>query len=61
MFATKKNESKVETTVAQVKKPVKSAQDRAYKAPELLAIGKAVELVQGGGGNSADNNRNLQY
>jgi hypothetical protein len=34
---------------------------RAYEAPELHVIGKAGELVQGGGGNYADNNRSRQY
>ena len=34
---------------------------RAYRAPELVVVGKAVELVQGGGGNYADNNRARQY
>ena len=33
----------------------------AYHAPELHDVGKAVELVQGGGGNYADNNRARQY
>jgi hypothetical protein len=34
---------------------------RAYQAPELHVVGKAGELVQGGGGNYADNNRARQY
>ncbi len=34
---------------------------RVYRAPVLHVVGKAVELVQGGGGNVADNNRARQY
>jgi hypothetical protein len=34
---------------------------REYQTPELFVVGKAIELVQGGGGNYADNNRSRQY
>jgi hypothetical protein len=33
----------------------------AYQAPQLLVVGKAAELVQGGGGSYADNSRARQY
>jgi hypothetical protein len=33
----------------------------AYRAPALHVVGKAGELVQGGGGSYADNNRARQY
>jgi hypothetical protein len=32
-----------------------------YHLPELHVVGQAAELVQGGGGSYADNNRARQY
>jgi hypothetical protein len=62
MFSTK-IQLNVETAVAQAKEPAKATQghSRAYHAPQLHDAGKATELVQGGGGNTADNNRARQY
>jgi hypothetical protein len=34
---------------------------RGYHTPELHVVGQAADLVQGGGGNYADNNRARQY
>jgi hypothetical protein len=55
--------SSIDNAVAGAAKMKKDAQDapRVYRAPELHVVGKAGELVQGGGGNWADNNRARQY
>jgi hypothetical protein len=34
---------------------------RVYHTPQLHVVGSATELVQGGGGSYADNNRARQY
>lgn len=54
-----------ESKVLEVKKNEANQENRdgarVYQTPDLLVVGKAVELVQGGGGNYADNNRSRQY
>ena len=46
-----------QTSVAKTTEP----KTTAYHAPELFPVGKAIDLVQGGSGNFADNNRGRQY
>lgn len=46
---------------AHVEKPETPRDNEGYTAPKLHVIGKAGDLVQGGGGNTADNNRARQY
>ena len=62
-MSTKNVESRNATTCVEGAKAPQAGrvEPRAYHAPELHDVGKAVELVQGGGGNYADNNRSRQY
>jgi hypothetical protein len=59
------NKLRLDLAVASAK-PAATAEEkmrvnRAYSSPELHDAGKAGDLVQGGGGNVADNNRSRQY
>jgi hypothetical protein len=61
-----RNESKTVTPVKAATttdtREGREAPPRAYHSPELLVVGKAVELVQGGGGgNYSDANRSRYY
>jgi hypothetical protein len=63
MFFTK-SKLNVETTSLKANEPAKEMPGKAhgYQAPELHDVGKAVELVQGGGGgNYLDANRSRYY
>jgi hypothetical protein len=53
---------KVAPRVAGEDRPVNQVSTPAYQAPELHDAGKAIELVQGGGGgNYLDANRSRYY
>lgn len=57
-----KLENKVASVKATETRPDSKVAPRAYQAPELHDVGKAVELVQGGGGgNYLDANRSRYY
>jgi hypothetical protein len=63
LMLTAKNKLNLDRDASKPAEKAKAApgRDRAYEAPTLHVVGRAGELVQGGGGNYADNNRARQY